>query len=401
MAVRFSREAPPEAKRLIESHLSNGQRNTTSGGAKSFSQDDNLTTSEGIQTWRMDLDGIKSGSIEAAMQGDWRYMVFDSINVISEVQLSGGAGDSSVLSSGFGPATVGIMDAMILAEKELGDTDAEYEPRVLQIPNLTVICLWMHSFEGDDLFIAVPPTSLSIENMQPVGELELMNALQESANSLQEMSESAPGPSGGTGGGLESMSWPPQMENGAVVPKIVSLDDLEFDKPSIVNARSTTTGTGGLSSNYLPQFMEFQSQSNWCWAAVGTSVGNLFNTGSWEQCDTASGCLPGRDCCSIPRTCNIYGYLDKSLTYTKSLQSYNSSMTDLATIRQEIDKGYPICTRVAWDGGGAHFMAITAYDGNDITIQDPAYGTTTMNYSDYATRYQSGGYWSHTYYCQP
>ena len=76
-------------------------------------------------------------------------------------------------------------------------------------------------------------------------------------------------------------------------------------------------------------------------------------------------------------------------------------MATLSEIQNEIDQGKPICTRVAWSGGGAHFMAITGYNGREITIQDPAYGTTTMRFDDYAAGYQTGGYWSHTYYTQP
>ncbi|MCA9653470.1 MAG: hypothetical protein H6712_22875 [Myxococcales bacterium] len=67
-----------------------------------------------------------------------------------------------------------------------------------------------------------------------------------------------------------------------------------------------------------------------------------------------------------------------------------------------------MCTRVAWNGGGAHFMAITGYgypadDPAEVTIwiQDSIYGTTSMLLSEYPGQYHSGGTWTHTYYTAP
>ncbi len=397
MTVKFSDKAPGGATQLIQTHLSNGQNNSTSGGARTFSQQDeaNLVTSNGLQVWSMNLEDSKSMSIDNALEGSWKYMIIESSNVISEVQLDTSAGAARVLSSGFGPATVGIMDALLLAEENLGDSNDDYEPRVLQIPSLTVVSLWMHSTTATDIFYLVPPSSLQeFENFVPIEQEAFLSALQDEVVTLQSNSEQNPGPSGGSGG-LQGMTWPPQMKNQGVLPTKMDFKSLNFAIPAAGSA------SGGFNANQLPHFMEFQLESNWCWSAVGTSVGNLLGTGSWTQCDTATGCLPGRNCCSSPRPCNIYGYLDRSLTYTKSFSSYTSSMATLSEIQNEIDQGKPICTRVAWSGGGAHFMAITGYNGREITIQDPAYGTTTMRFDDYAAGYQTGGYWSHTYYTQP
>ncbi|MCW2308735.1 papain-like cysteine protease family protein [Rhodobium gokarnense] len=163
-------------------------------------------------------------------------------------------------------------------------------------------------------------------------------------------------------------------------------------------------------SRVLPLNMQHQQQTNWCWSAVGTSVGLFFQTGSWTQCDTANGCLGYSDCCNnpVPSPCNVYGYLDRSLTYTKSFASMTGSTASAATIESQINTGYPVCVRVAWTGGGAHFLSITGYsfpvsNPSNVTIylEDSIYGTTSMPLADFPAQYHGGGTWTHTYYTKP
>ncbi|MBF0283334.1 MAG: hypothetical protein HQL51_02640 [Magnetococcales bacterium] len=164
--------------------------------------------------------------------------------------------------------------------------------------------------------------------------------------------------------------------------------------------------------HYLPLVMQRQTQTNWCWSAVGTSVGLFFQTGQWTQCDTANGCLKlaGVNCCNAPTpaACNVYGYLDKALTYTKSFKSVSSGTATTQALADQINMGRPVGVRVEWNGGGAHFMAITGYkycailsSVVTIVIQDPIFGETIMLYRDFAANYQSGGTWNGTYLTKP
>ena len=151
----------------------------------------------------------------------------------------------------------------------------------------------------------------------------------------------------------------------------------------------------------LPQFMEHQTQSNWCWAANGTSVGNYYwGPGAYSQCGIANACQGKETCCDNPSECNQYGYLDKALKAAKSYDSMASGTAGFAELQQRIDQNQPVGTRVAWNGGGAHFMMVSGYNnnGNKITIQDPWYGTSTILYSSYPASYHGGGTWTHTYY---
>ncbi len=67
----------------------------------------------------------------------------------------------------------------------------------------------------------------------------------------------------------------------------------------------------------LDFWMQHQQQTNWCWAAVATSVSHFFNPAStWTQCAVANGELNRNDCCGSGASgpCNVYGFLGSSLT---------------------------------------------------------------------------------------
>lgn len=162
-----------------------------------------------------------------------------------------------------------------------------------------------------------------------------------------------------------------------------------------------------VTTNLLSMVMQQQLQSNWCWSAVATSVGLFLNTGQWTQCATVNACLPSTVCCDnpVPSTCNTYGYLNQSLTYTRSFNPpYLYGPYSAAEVQAQIDLGQPVCVRVQWNGssGAAHFLAITGYSYTDpssvtITLQDSIYGTTSMAYDDFPAQYELGGTWTNTY----
>jgi hypothetical protein len=172
--------------------------------------------------------------------------------------------------------------------------------------------------------------------------------------------------------------------------------------PLSVSAAKTDGGTQDVRLTFV---MQPQETPDWCWSAVGTSVGLFYRTGNWTQSDTVNHIL-GRTDCGVnpkPRACLKGNRLDRSLTYTKSLNRYFETTIDSVKIKQQIDEGRPVCVRVAWRGGGAHFLAITAYivppiaANFRIRLQDSIYGTIFMLLTDFPASYHGGGTWSHTY----
>jgi hypothetical protein len=150
--------------------------------------------------------------------------------------------------------------------------------------------------------------------------------------------------------------------------------------------------------------MQHQQQTNWCWAAVSTSVALHYNPSSgWTQCTVADGELGRTDCCGsgASTSCNVYGYLNTALSRVGHLDHMDGSVAPFQSVDREIDAGRPIGIRVAWSGGGAHFLAIIGYledVKNYVSVDDPIYGKSDLNYDTLKTSYQGSGTWTHTYY---
>jgi hypothetical protein len=150
--------------------------------------------------------------------------------------------------------------------------------------------------------------------------------------------------------------------------------------------------------------MQAQQQTNWCWAAVSTSVSHYYDASStWTQCEVANGELGRTDCCAggASTSCNVYGTLDTSLSRVGHLDHMASGAASFQSVDDEIDAGRPLGIRVAWSGGGAHFLAIIGYledTVNYVAVDDPIYGKSDLTFDTLKTSYQGSGSWTHSYY---
>jgi hypothetical protein len=150
--------------------------------------------------------------------------------------------------------------------------------------------------------------------------------------------------------------------------------------------------------------MQPQQQTNWCWAAVSTSVSLFYDPAStWTQCSVANGELGRSDCCGsgAATACNVYGYLASALQRVGHLDHWDGNVASFQAVDDEVDAGRPIGIRVAWSGGGAHFLAVIGYledTQNYVAVDDPIYGKSDVTYDALKTSYQGSGTWTHSYY---
>lgn len=159
--------------------------------------------------------------------------------------------------------------------------------------------------------------------------------------------------------------------------------------PQLLRSASTSPNLGGVPTAWsLGVNMQPQVQTNWCWAATSSSVHRFYQNASsaWSQCDVANAELTQTACCvngSTPQ-CNQAWYLDRALTRVGHFRSMSSGVVAVVALNTELIGNRPVCCRVGWSGGGGHFLAI---DGLDIsgttmlTVQDPIYGTSSMDYA--------------------
>jgi hypothetical protein len=160
----------------------------------------------------------------------------------------------------------------------------------------------------------------------------------------------------------------------------------------------------------LPFSMQPQAQPNWCWAAVAASVAAFFDAATHQtQCLIANAQLRRQDCCGSGASgpCNVYGFLASALNRVRHLKVWHPSVcAPLNEVRSEIDAKRPLCARVAWDSGGAHFVTIVGYlpdsdavAGSEmIAVEDPLWGSSDVPYDVLRVGYRYDGRWTDSYF---
>lgn len=149
----------------------------------------------------------------------------------------------------------------------------------------------------------------------------------------------------------------------------------------------------------MPFPIQTQLEVEWCWAAVAASVDNYFNPfASLPQCRIATNVL-GKDACSDPEASNISATLQKALKVVDRLRGIQARQLTFDELRGELDAGHPVCVRIAWHGGGAHFVVISGYyvsptGVRTVEVSDPWYPNSTRDFDQFPEGYHGGGDWT-------
>jgi hypothetical protein len=151
--------------------------------------------------------------------------------------------------------------------------------------------------------------------------------------------------------------------------------------------------------------MQQQVEDAWCWAAVAVSVDHYFNTAStWTQCKLAKNLVGnGKDCCADPSACNGPAKLQVALeTIGRLVGQPILGQLPFEQLQTTIASGFPVCVRIGWAEGGAHFVVIDGCGRSPanealVHVQDPSYGESTTTFSDFANSYLDHGKWTATF----
>jgi hypothetical protein len=146
-----------------------------------------------------------------------------------------------------------------------------------------------------------------------------------------------------------------------------------------------------------------QTQSNWCWAAVSTSVAHYFdNASTVTQCEVVNQQVGRTDCCQNPGSsnCNVIGYLDNALTYVGHLASEQGSAATYAATSTAVIAATPPCIRIGWSGGSGHFIGVYGIEPtNMLWVTDPIFGQSLVSYATLiGGTYEGNGTWTNTYF---
>ena len=155
---------------------------------------------------------------------------------------------------------------------------------------------------------------------------------------------------------------------------------------------------------FLPFQVAPQLESEWCWAAVSTSVAHYYTPSSGvTQCQVVNEQLGRTDCCINPGSndCNQPGYLDQALQYVGHFAS-DKGQGSYGDLSGALAAGEPPCLRIGWSGGGGHFIGVYGCEGGDIVlVTDPIYGDSFVTVGTLTGgSYEGSGTWTNTYFTQ-
>jgi hypothetical protein len=153
--------------------------------------------------------------------------------------------------------------------------------------------------------------------------------------------------------------------------------------------------------------MQHQAQTNWCWAAVSSSVATFYDAAStWTQCKVVNAELGLADCCTngSSAACNKPWYLDRALTRVGHFDTSRANPIASYNIDSVMSSNTPPGIRVQWADGGGHVLAVSGHyisgaaQTDYVTVVDPWYGKSDVTYDTLCKQYQGSGTWTHTYY---
>jgi hypothetical protein len=149
--------------------------------------------------------------------------------------------------------------------------------------------------------------------------------------------------------------------------------------------------------------MEPQEEGNWCWAAVSAAVDRYFDPAkALAQCEIASKVLGVKNCCYNKDAHNEGAALEDALGAVNRQREPPCGAIGFEQLKSEIDAEMPVCVRIAWTKGGAHFVSLYGYrisesGARTIEVGDPWYGNSTQDFDQFPVYYRGGGEWTDTF----
>jgi len=144
-----------------------------------------LSHSEPHPVFYVPLDALAGGKLlDAATQTSWRYLLVQDDAAIAEAELSAGrpgakgAGAKPLEFLGLtqGPFTAATIEALGAAERLPQVAAADYELRLLKVPAVYLVALWLHGAK-DDILIPMGDPPRGLKKNRPYTEAAVIKAL--------------------------------------------------------------------------------------------------------------------------------------------------------------------------------------------------------------------------------
>ena len=157
-----------------------------------------LSHSEPHPVYVATLDDLVAGKLLAgAKQTSWRYLLVQGDAPVAEAELAAArrgkqrakGEDLEFLGLTHGPFTRATVDALSAAEQLPQVARADYELRLLKVPAVYLVALWLHG-DDQDILVPVGDPPAGLERNKPYSEQEILVALRDVAVRTKEFHDS-------------------------------------------------------------------------------------------------------------------------------------------------------------------------------------------------------------------
>ena len=155
---------------------------------------DTLTVADAHRVFNLGLDDLRAGAgLTAAQPVGWRYLIRDGDRAVASAESIPDPDRGTPVFASFneGPFVSATATALAVAAIDRRVADRQFSPRLLQVPALNAIAVWLHPDDAgdddeDDLLIPLAPFPLNVQNGVPIAAPALLSALAELAAVIPE-----------------------------------------------------------------------------------------------------------------------------------------------------------------------------------------------------------------------
>jgi hypothetical protein len=185
----ITRKAPRRGAAVLAANLTDMVRTrTVPAGMKAEMRAESLAHSEPHPVFVATLDDLAAGKLlGAAKQTGWRYLLVQNDEVVAEAELTAGrrgakgaktARNQDLEFAGLthGPFTGATVDGLHAAERLPQIAKADYELRLLKVPAVYLVALWLHG-GGDDILVPLGQAPKGLRKNKAYTEAGVIRAL--------------------------------------------------------------------------------------------------------------------------------------------------------------------------------------------------------------------------------
>ena len=157
----------------------------------------NLSMDSPHEVFTLGLDQVRSeADLESARSTGWRYLLHEGDRLVASAEAVVSPEGRTMFSHfNSGPFVASTAEALERLESIAEARTETLEPRLLHVPALYAMALWLHGADGDDVVLPLRPAPPTVDPDREYAPEEYLGALREAAATVSDV-----GPDDTTGG---------------------------------------------------------------------------------------------------------------------------------------------------------------------------------------------------------